>query len=98
MFERVRRDLQRYFTFESKTGQPSLLEKARILASNHALKGILVYRFGSWIQRPHPSPAVRLPLRAAYRALDELVVALWAMHIHSTAEIEGGLYISHPFG
>lgn len=98
MFERVRRDLQRYFTFESKTGAPGVLEKLGILAKSHALKGILVYRFGSWVQRSNQPRAVRMPLWAAYRVLDEAVVALWAMHIHSTAEIEGGLYISHPFG
>jgi len=98
MFERVRRDLARYFTFESKNGTATLAEKLQILVSNHALKGILVYRFGSWLERTHPSTAVRLPLKIAYRALDELVTAVWAIHIHSTADIDGGLYISHPFG
>jgi serine O-acetyltransferase len=98
MLERVRRDLQRYFTFESRTGKPSLLEKARIVASNHALKGLLVHRFGAWIERTTPAPAIKLPLKVVYRALDEVVTAVWGMHIHSTAEIEGGLYISHPHG
>jgi serine O-acetyltransferase len=98
MFERVRRDLQRYFAFESRTGEAGLLEKARILASNHALKGVLVYRFGSWIQRNVPNPVMKLPLKAVYRAMDEAVTALWGMHIHSTAEIGGGLFCSHPHG
>jgi len=98
MFERVRRDLQRYFTFESKNGNPGLLEKARIVLQNHALKGVMVYRFGSWIHRTSPSPAVKLPLKLVYRALDEAVTAIWGMHIHSSAEIDGGLYVSHPFG
>src|SRR5689334_15556448 len=98
MFERIKRDLQRYFTFESRTGSPTLFEKIRIVSESHALKGILVYRFGSWIERTTPSPAVRVPLTLAYRVLDEVVTAIWAIHIHKTAEIEGGLYISHPWG
>jgi serine O-acetyltransferase len=97
MFERVRRDLARYFTFESRTGNATLFEKARILAENHALKGLLVYRFGSWVNRESPRP-LKLPLKMIYRALDEVVTAAWGMHIHSTAEIDGGLYISHPWG
>jgi serine O-acetyltransferase len=97
MFERVRRDLARCFTFESRTGTPSLLEKLKIVATNHALKGILVYRFGAWV-RTVPNPALNLPLKAVYRTLDELVTLFWAFHIHSTADIDGGLYIAHPYG
>jgi serine O-acetyltransferase len=98
MFERVRRDLKRYFAFESRTGSPGVLEKAKILANNHALKGVLVYRLGSWLQRTQPPAPVRLPLRVVYRGLDEVVTALWGMHIHSTADIDGGLYVPHPLG
>ena len=98
MFERVRRDLKRYFTFESKDGAPGLLEKAKIVAGNHALKGVLVYRLGSWIQRAQPPVPVKIPLKIVYRSLDEVVTALWGMHIHATAEIGGGLYVPHPLG
>lgn len=98
MFERVRRDLQRCFVFESRTGSPSTLEKIKIVVSNHALKGLLVYRFGSWIQRKAQPRAVKLPLWVAYRVLDETVVALWGMHIHSTADIGAGVYMAHPNG
>jgi len=98
MFERVRRDLQRYFTFESRTGTPGLAEKAAIVLKNHALKGVLVYRFGAWIHEKAPPAPVRLPLKLAYRALDEAVTALWGMHIHATAQIDGGLYVPHPYG
>jgi serine O-acetyltransferase len=98
MFERVRRDLQRLFTFESRTGAPGLLEKLSIATSNHALKGLLVYRFGSWIERSSPPAPVKIPLKVVYRVLDEVVTAIWAIHIHKTADIQGGLYISHPFG
>jgi serine O-acetyltransferase len=98
MFERVRRDLKRYFTTESRNGSPGLLEKAAIIAESHALKGVLVYRFGSWIRRTAPPAPVRIPLKIVYRGLDEVVTALWGIHIHSTADIEGGLYISHPLG
>jgi serine O-acetyltransferase len=98
MFERVRRDLQRYFIFESKTGNPGLAEKLAIIAKNHALKGILVYRFGAWIEEKAPPKPLRVPLRVAYRVLDEAVTALWGMHIHATAQIDGGLYVPHPYG
>jgi serine O-acetyltransferase len=98
MFERLRRDLQRCFLFESRTGNPTLLEKARILVTNHAIKGVLVYRLGSWIERTSPTPVIGLPLKILQRILDETVTAIWGMHIHSTAEIDGGLYISHPYG
>jgi serine O-acetyltransferase len=98
MFERVRRDLSRCFALESQTGEPSRLEKLKIMASQHGLKGVLVYRLGSWIERKVPTRAARLPLRAVYRALDEAVTALFGIHIHSTAEIGPGLYISHPRG
>lgn len=98
MFERVRRDLNRYFAFESRDGSPGLVEKAKIVAENHALKGVLVYRLGSWIERATlPAPA-RVPLKIVYRGLDEIVTALWGMHIHRRAEIDGGLYIPHPLG
>jgi serine O-acetyltransferase len=98
IFERVRRDLKRYWAFEGRAKQPTLLDTARILAANHALKGVLLYRFGSWIRREVPAPSMKLPLKFVYRALDEVVTACWGIHIHSTAEIGGGLYISHPQG
>src|SRR5512143_4037028 len=98
MFERVRRDLQRYFTFESRTGQPGLVEKAKIVATNHALKGILVHRFGAWLYRSQPKAPVRIPLTIAYRVMDEIVTAAWGIHIHASADIGGGLYASHPQG
>jgi serine O-acetyltransferase len=98
MFERIRRDLNRCFALESMTGNPGCLEKLKIVATQHALKGVLVYRLGSWIERKVPNRAARVPLRTVYRALDEAVTALFGIHIHSTAEIGAGLYISHPRG
>jgi len=98
MFERVRRDLNRCFAIESRDGHPGLAEKATILATSHALKGVIVYRFGSWLERTRPPGPIRIPLKVFYRSMDELVVALWGMHIHSTAEIGPGLYIPHPLG
>lgn len=98
MFERARRDLKRYFAFESRDGSPGLLEKVKIVATSHALKGVLIHRFGAWLERAKlPAPA-RLPLRIVYRGLDEVVTALWGMHIHAMADIDGGLYVPHPLG
>jgi serine O-acetyltransferase len=98
MFERVRRDLQRYFAIESRTGAPSLLEKAKIVFESHGLKAILVHRFGFWIDRSVSAPILRLPLKAFYLSLHETMNALWGIYIHGAADIEGGLFIPHPNG
>jgi serine O-acetyltransferase len=98
MLERVRRDLQRYFVFESRTGEPGLAEKLKIVAASQGLKALLVHRLGAWLCRTQPSPVVRIPLKIVHRGLYEAVKALWGMEIHSDADIEGGLYIAHPYG
>ena len=98
MFERVRRDLLRYYAFESRTGTPGLLEKAKIVATGHALKALMVHRFGAWLHRSELPTPVRVPLKVAHRAMAEVVRLTWGMEIHSAADIDGGLYISHPYG
>jgi serine O-acetyltransferase len=98
MFERVRRDLKRYFVIESRTGTPTLLEKVKILAESHGLQALFVYRFGSWINRSVSQPMLRLPLKVVYLSLHETMNALYGIYIHGDADIEGGLFIPHPHG
>jgi serine O-acetyltransferase len=98
MFERVRRDIVRCFQFESRTGDPGLLEALKILVTHHSLKGIFIYRFGRWVRFEMPIPALRKPLKIAYHAMDDVVRMLWGLHIDSSSDIEGGLYIAHPNG
>jgi serine O-acetyltransferase len=98
MFERVRRDILRCLWMESETGNPGRLETIKILLNQHALKGIFVFRFGHWVRYDLPWPVLRKPLKLTYRLLDQLVSILWGMHIIDTADIQGGLYISHPDG
>jgi serine O-acetyltransferase len=98
MFERVRRDILRCFSYESRTGSPGVLEALKILATHHSLKGILVYRFGRWVRFELPIPALRKPLKIAYHVLDDVARMLWGLHIDSTSDIGGGIYIAHPDG
>ncbi len=98
MFERVRRDLQRYFTIESRTGAPTLGEKLKILVESHGLQAVFVYRFGAWIDRSVSTPVLKLPLKAIYLSLHEAMIAVWGIYIHGNADIAGGLFIPHPNG
>jgi serine O-acetyltransferase len=98
MFERLRRDIVRCFQFESRTGEPKPLEALKILLTHHSLKGIAVYRFGRWVRFEMPVEALRKPLKVAYHAIDDVVRTLWGLHIDSSSDIDGGLYIAHPNG
>lgn len=95
MFQLVRRDLRRYFALDGMNGAPSALGKLRIVLDTPGLHGVLVYRFGSWIERKAPFRIVRLPLKVAYFLLDKLVIICWGIHIDCKAVIAGGLYIGH---
>src|SRR5262249_21975455 len=96
MFERIRRDIERYFLLDSRDGKPGLREKARILFEAHGLQAIAVYRFGSWINREIKAKPLFWPLKFAYRVLDKATLIMWGMHINESADIGGGLYIPHP--
>jgi serine O-acetyltransferase len=98
MFERLRRDVERYFALDSDSGKPELQEKLRILLRSYGLQGIAVYRFGAWATSKDRPRLARLPLRALYRALDTDTFVTWGVHIDVRAQIEGGLYIGHPSG
>jgi len=98
MFERFRRDLQRYFMAESDTGSPGALEKLKILVFAHGLQAVAVYRFGAWVNTEVKSRPIKLPLKALYVALNETVSSLFGIYIHGGADIGGGLFIPHANG
>jgi serine O-acetyltransferase len=98
MFERLRRDLKRYYTAESQDGSPGAFEKLKILLFSHGLQAVVVYRFGSWVNRNVSVRAARLPLKALYVSLNEAMNAVYGIYIHADADIAGGLFIPHPNG
>lgn len=98
MFERIRADIDRYFRLDSKDGRPGLLQKLRILIDSPGLHGILIYRYGSWLNRTVRFRPLRLPFKLVYVLLDRLCLILWGIHIDEGAEIGPGLYIGHPGG
>ncbi len=98
ILDRLRRDVGRYFSLDSKTGSPGLAEKLFLLATKHGLKATAVYRFGAWVNDEVRAPPLRYPLKLLYYSLDEVTSALWGMHIDEGADIGGGLYVPHPNG
>lgn len=98
MFDRVRRDCQRYLALDSKTGHPGWWERISILADSPGLHATLVYRFGAWVNRTFRYKAIRAPFKVVYGLLDRLGFVLWGIHIDAHADIGGGLYIAHPGG
>lgn len=98
MFDRIRRDCQRYYALDSKTGRPGLWERVCIVAGTPGLHAVFVYRFGAWINRTFRHKPIRAPFKLAYGLLDWLSFVLWGIHIDARADIGGGLYIGHPGG
>jgi serine O-acetyltransferase len=95
LFALARRDMERYFRHDSRTGAPGFLEKLGILLGSPGLQSVLVYRLGSWIQRTVRLALLRYPLKALYAVLHKLCIILWGIHIDVRAQIGGGLYIGH---
>ena len=95
MFERLGRDLARYFSLESEDGNPGLLEKARIVARYPTLHAVIVHRFGAWIHRTSLPLPVRVPAKVVHHAASFLTRVMWGIEITAGADIGGGLYIGH---
>lgn len=98
MFDLIRRDVGRCFRLEGKDGRPGVAEKLRILIDSPGLHGVLIYRYGSWLNRKIRFRPLRLPFKLVYVLLDRLCVIMWGIHIDEGAEIGPGLYIGHPGG
>ena len=95
MFERLGRDLARYFTLESSDGNPGLLEKVGIVARFPTLHAVAVHRFGSWIHRAALPLPVRVPAKVVHHTASLLTKIMWGIEISAGADIGGGLYIGH---
>lgn len=98
MFELIRRDFERYLSLDGREGRRGFLEGLRVLYDAPGLHAVLVYRFGSWINRTVRFKPARIPLKLIYHVLEKLCVMLWGIHIAEGAEIGGGLYIGHFSG
>jgi serine O-acetyltransferase len=95
MFAMVRQDIRRYMRLDTRDGNPRLYEKLRIFFESPGLQAVLVYRFGSWVQREVHFPPIRYPLKLIYYILQKLCIICWGIHIDVGAQIGGGLYIGH---
>lgn len=95
MFTLVRQDIQRCIQSESPDGKPGLFRTVRIFLDEPGLQAILVYRFGSWVNRTFRFPLIRYPLKFIYYILNKLCIICWGIQIDDGARIGGGLYIGH---
>ncbi len=98
MFATVRRDIRRFMQLDSRDGNPRLYEKLRIFFESPGLQAVLVYRFGSWVQRAVHFAPIRYPLKLIYYILQKLCIVCWGIYIDTGAQIGGGLYIGHCGG
>jgi len=98
MFDLIRRDFDRYVGLDGREGHRGFFEKLRVFYGAPGLQAVLVYRFGSWINRTVRFKPVRIPLKLIYHVLEKLCIVLWGIHIADGAEIGGGLYIGHFSG
>lgn len=94
-FALVRRDIARYLALEIRPDRSGLFTKLRVFLDAPGLQCILVYRFGSWVNRTFRYAIVRYPLKFIYYVLQKLCVICWGIHIDEHARIGGGLYIGH---
>jgi serine O-acetyltransferase len=95
---RLRRDFARYCRIDSRDGNPGTLEKLRICLDSPGLQALVVYRFGSWVNRTIRFKLFRIPLKLIYYVLDKLTIIFWGIHIDEGADIGGGFYIGHCGG
>src|SRR5206468_7355068 len=76
-FHNIRRDFQRAFQLQSRTGTATLPEKIAIAASTPGLHALLVYRFTAWGMATLTLPVLRTVMKLVYLILSKLMVVLW---------------------
>jgi len=94
-FSRVRRDIQRYSDYWHADGRIGYWQGLRLLLDEPGLQAVVVYRFGSWVDRRVRFPLLRYPLKLLYYILHKLMIVLWGIYIDSGAEIGAGFYVGH---
>ena len=98
MLENIKADLHRYFKNQSRTVNPSIKKKIRIILETYGVHAILVYRFGYWIESEIIEKNIYLikhVLLWAYYILNFLVIKMYDIRISRKAKIGKGLYITH---
>ena len=98
MMENIKADLDRYFKNNSRSLNPSVKKKIKIIGENYGVHAIFVYRFGYWIESVINDKKLNLIkqlLLGAYYILNFLVIKMYDIRISRKAKIGKGLYITH---
>ncbi len=95
MLTLVQQDIERYLRSECPEGNPGFFRTVRIFLDEPGLQAVMVFRFGSWVNRTFRFQLLRIPLKFIHYILDKLCIIAWGIHIAEDATIGGGLYIAH---
>jgi serine O-acetyltransferase len=97
--ENIKADLDRYFKNNSRSVNPSVKKKIRIILEHYyGVHAIFVYRFGYWIESEtidKKTYLLKQLLLGAYYILNFLVIKMYDIRISRKAKIGKGLYITH---
>jgi len=99
MMENIKADLDRYFKNNSRSLNPSVKKKIKIILENYyGIHAILVYRFGYFIESQIIDKKIyflKHILLGAYYAFNFMVIKMYDIRISRKAKIGKGLYITH---
>jgi serine O-acetyltransferase len=107
MFEHIREDLRRFHDIEylrEDLQRPQVsrakgsIEIIRMLWDNPALKALITYRIGRWLQRARRFPVwwlVVVMVAPAYWLLTAYFRCAYDIYLEQSADIGSGLYIGH---
>ena len=96
--ENIKADLQRYYKNNSRSLNPSVKEKIKIIGENYGVHAIFVYRFGYFIEsiiNDKKLNLIKQLLLGAYYMLNFFVIKMYDIRINRKAKIGKGLYITH---
>lgn len=95
MFPLIRQDIRRHLGMDGRGGVQRWYEKLRIFLDTPGLQAVLIYRFGSWVDRSIHFRLIRYPLKLIHYILQKLCIIFWGIYIDEGAQIGGGFYIGH---
>jgi len=98
MMENIKADLDRYFKNNSRSLNPSVKKKIKIIGENYGIYAVFVYRFGYFIEsiiNDNKLNLIKHLLLGAYYMLNFLVIKMFDIRISRKAKIGKGLYITH---